>query len=126
MNDIKVTEDGIVLTSYTTDEIDLTPEEMDQVDEMDLTPEENEQYFLELEEFVSHFADPTEDQLKSYADKMAFLESIHSEIRLTNPDFMPIYVSDPVVDTELTPIDNLSKYHDHNYSVHIQHDNNNN
>lgn len=126
MNDIEVTEDGIVLTSYTASETDLTPEEMEQVDETDLTPEENEQYFLELEEFVSHFAEPTEAELKSYADKMAFLESIHAEIRLTNPDFMPIYVTDDVVDTEILPLDNLSKYHDHNYSVHIQPNTNNN
>jgi len=67
--------------------------------DIDNTDVEDALFLEELTKYVSQFKPLSPSALVTYNDKYKFLESIHDEIRLTNPSFMPPYV--PEDDTEV-------------------------
>lgn len=60
----------------------------------DNTNAEDALFHEELTKYVSQLQPLSPTELTAYNDKIKFMENIHDEIRLTNPLFMPPYVSE--------------------------------
>lgn len=68
------------------------------MNDIDTEIAEDNQYITDLSDFVKSLPSLTNEQIVEYDTKMVYLESIHNEIRLKNPLFMPVY--DPSADRE--------------------------
>ena len=70
-------------------------------------------YLEELNNYVKTLATPNAESVALYNIKLSNLEDIHTEIRLTHPNFMPIYDRSIEVVCKLS----LGKYQDMCYSI---------
>jgi hypothetical protein len=68
------------------------------MNDIDTEIAEDNQYITDLSDFVKSLPPLTNEQIAEYDAKMVYLESIHNEIRLKNPLFMPVY--DPSADRD--------------------------
>jgi len=70
----------------------------DTIEDIDREILEDNEFIQNLSEYVKTLPKLTDEQINEYDIKMHRLESIHNEIRLKNPSFMPIY--NPLLDRE--------------------------
>lgn len=66
--------------------------------DIDNTDAEDALFHEELTKYVSQLQPLSPSAVAAYNDKYKFMESIHDEIRLTNPSFMPPYVPEDDMD----------------------------
>jgi len=65
---------------------------------IDSTDAEDALFLKELTKYVSQLKPLSPSALVAYNEKYKFMESIHDEIRLTNPSFMPPYTPEDDMD----------------------------
>lgn len=73
--------------------------------------DEDKQFLVELKNYTNTLSKPSKEQLHKYEQMMKLMESIHDEIRINNPNFMPVY--DSVNDFEFST---GKKYLEHVYN----------
>lgn len=61
---------------------------------------QDEQFLVELREYVSKLPEPSPEDIALYNQKIDFLKQIHAELKARFPDFQPDY--DPLAESEPT------------------------
>lgn len=76
----------------------LTMTDNTDIEDIDNTDAEDALFHEELTKYVSQLQPLSPIELAAYNDKIKFMESIHDEIRLTHPLFMPPYLPEDDLD----------------------------